>query len=167
MNKAIVGIFAMALVLLLLNGCIKDNGGQDNTPNPVWIDQNFLTQFKDNPIKVFDGNSITLNLDSNSIQLNFDINLGVADKNFVADLCSISCQYIYADPSRILDALPGVDVNDKTFPKSTYQLLQNKNNSQYSCVCTWRICSTEQDPEFPGQTFCTDNSKKYAVEPIN
>ena len=161
MHKA---IFFMGLMLFLF-GCPQppDNGNIDNTPKQIWIDENFLKQFKDNPSKVFDDNSIIINLDSNSIELNFDVNLAVADQNFVADICSVSCQYVYADPARILEALPGLDLENKTFPKSTYELFKNKKTNEYSCLCTWRVCNSETDPEFPGQLFCTDNSKKYSV----
>ena len=165
MNKVPFFGLALGLLLLLLTGCLQptNNGGIDNTPKQIWIDENFLKQFKDNPSKVFDENSITINLDSNSIELDFDVNLAVADKNFVGDVCSLSCEYVYADPSRLSEALPGVDLTDKHFPKSRYELLQNRNTSEYSCLCTWRVCDNEQDPDFPGQLFCTDNSKKYKL----
>ena len=161
MRKAVIFIG----FLLILAGCLQpaNNGGTDNTPKQAWIDGNFLKQFRDNPAKAFDGNSIIINLDSNSIELNFDVNLQVADKNFVGDVCSISCQYVYADLARLSEALPTVDLTDKRFPKSEYGLLQNRNTGEYSCLCTWRVCDSQEDPDFPGQLFCTDNSKKYGI----
>src|SRR3989344_3076268 len=143
MNKNIVAIISLGIVLLFLFGCPQNPNPIDDKPNQVWIDQNFLKQFKDNPGKVFDENSIILDLDGNSIQLNFDVNLAVADVNFVADLCSVSCQYVYADPARIHEALPSIDLENKLFPKSTYELLKNKKTNAYSCVCTWRVCNSE------------------------
>ena len=158
MKWAIIGIFSV----LLLLGCLQGNGEKQ-----VWIDQNFLKQFKDNPVQAFDENSVTINLDSNSINLNFDINLGIADQNFVADVCSISCQYIYADEGKLAAALPGVDLADKQFPGSRYDLLKNKNTGAYGCMCTFRVCDSQQDPDFPGQLFCTDNSKKFSINATN
>src|SRR3989344_2491208 len=163
MHKGIVIIFLSVMGLLFLFGCPQNPKPVDSTPNPIWVDQNFLRQFKENPGKAFDENSILLDLDSNSIQLNFDINLSLADQNFVADVCSVSCQYVYADPARISEALPSVDLENKTFPKSIYELFKNKKTNEYSWLCTWRVCNSETDPEFPGQLFCTDNSKKYSV----